>query len=142
MEAKNSGLYLNNKDNHWDWKKDLDENGRTESSHKFYYDKVEKLLCWSTFFTACAMQYCFNEGKEEAEKGLNPDYWVTQDPDNVPRQPPDPNPEDSLDRLDPESGASFSDMFSRLFRNLGALAAPLLIAIASMLRKAFHMIGR
>jgi len=141
-EAKNSGLYLSNSDNHWDWKEDLDENGRAGSPHKYFYDKVEKLLCLSTFFTACAMQYCFNEGKKDSEQGLNPDYWIREPNDDVPSQDPDPNPGDSLNELEGESRDSFTDRMSRLFRDLGISASLILIAIAQMLRKSFYLIGR
>ncbi|MFX1298337.1 MAG: hypothetical protein ACFFD2_26215, partial [Promethearchaeota archaeon] len=142
--AKKSGLYLDNKENNWDWKDDLDTNGRSGSPHKYFYDKVEKLLCWATYFIACAMQYCFNEGKNECKdnQGLNPDYWVTRDPDDIPRQPPDPDPQRKLDDFFDSEGGSFTDKISRLFRNLGILIAPILVAIAQMLRKAFYLIGR
>ncbi|MFW9968850.1 MAG: hypothetical protein ACFFDF_01535 [Candidatus Odinarchaeota archaeon] len=141
--AKNSGLYLNTKQNNWNWKLDLDTNGRINSLHRYFYDKVEKLLCWAIYYTACAMQYCFNEGKKKSEDtpGLNPDYWVTRDPSDVPRQIPVEGPQRRIDDFFGDLGSS-NDRFSRFFRNLGVLAAPLLIAIASMLRKTFFMIGR
>lgn len=143
-EARNSGLYLNNEEKQWDWKVDLETNGRAGSSHKYFYEKVEKLLCWANYYIACAMQYCMNEGKEKSadNSGLNPDYWVTRDPNDMPRQPPDPNPEDRLDDLDHDSIDSISDRFSRIFKNLGLLIAPILIGIANMLQKTFHLIGR
>ena len=141
--AKKTGLYLNKREDRWDWKVDLDTYGRTGSPHKYFYDKVEKLLCWASYYIACAMQYCFNEGEEKSKDtpGLNPDYWVTRDPNEVPRQPPDPDPQRKLDDFFDDTDPS-TDRFSRLFRNLGALVAPLLIAIASMLRKTFYIIGR
>ena len=145
LEAKNSGLFLSSAEKKWDWKIDLDDNGRSQSVHKYFYEKVEKLLCYSIYYTACAMQYCMNKGKEELDEsqGLNPDYYVTNGPDDVPRTPPDPDPQRPLDdffNLD-STGAS-RDKFKRLFKSLGLVIGPLITGIATMLGRMFHLVGR
>lgn len=142
--ARTSGLYLENEERQWDWKMDLDTNGRIGSPHRFFYEKVEKLLCWATYYIACAMQYCYNEGKKNTNDtpGLNPDYWARLPDDDIPREPPDPDPDESLDELEGNSGDSTTDRISRLFRNFGVLVSSVLIGIANMLRKAFYLIGR
>ena len=81
VEAENSGLYLNNTpystNVYWDWKEDIESNGRENSVHRLFYDKVEKLLAWSVYYTACAMQYCYNEGREKNNnESPNSNYFV------------------------------------------------------------------
>ncbi|GAI96890.1 unnamed protein product, partial [marine sediment metagenome] len=50
---------------------------RSNSIHQYFYDKVEYLLCWATYYTACAMQYCYNEGIEKSNNEvLYTDYFV------------------------------------------------------------------
>jgi hypothetical protein len=143
-QARKSGLYLDKKEKHWDWKLDIETNGITESQHKYFYSKVEKLLCWATYYTACAMQYCINEGKKKTEDtpGLNPDYWVRTPDDDIPREHPDPDAEDSKDDLEGGSTDSSHDRISRIFRNLGISISWFLLGIADMLRKTFFLIGR
>ncbi|MHA1932682.1 MAG: hypothetical protein ACW96X_09100, partial [Promethearchaeota archaeon] len=142
-DSINSGLYLDNKEKYWNWEEDLNVNGRDGSPHKYFYDKVEELLCWAIFFTACAMQYCLNEGKKKTDdtQGLNPDYWVNRDPDNVPSYPPDLDPQRTLDEF-LDDVDSFSDKFSNVLRGLGLLISPIIISIASMLGRSFYMLGR
>ena len=143
IDAKNSGLFLNSKDKKWDWKNDIDLNGRSQSVHKYFYEKVEKLLCYSVYYTACAMQYCMNKAKEELgdDQDLNPDYYVTNEP--VPRMPPDPDPQRPLDDFfNHDSTGASKDKFKRLFKNLGMVIGPLITGIATMLGSLFHLIGR
>jgi len=88
-EAENSGLYINetthDKTIYWDWKEDLTNNGRENSVHRYFYDKVEYLLCWATYYTACAMQYCYNEGKEKSDDDvLNADHYVRNPVESTP----------------------------------------------------------
>lgn len=145
IEAKNSGLFLSSKDNKWDWKNDIDTKGRSQSIHKYFYEKVEKLLCYSVYFTACAMQYCMNKAKEDLgdDQDLNPDYYVTNEPDDVPRTPPDPDPQRPLDDFfNHDSTGASRDKFKRLLKNLGMVIGPLITGIATMLGNLFHLIGR
>ena len=142
-ESMKGGLFLNNSEEHWDWKVDLDTYGRDESPHKYFYDKVEKLLCWATYFIACAMQYCLNEGKKKLgnDQNLNPDYYVTREP--IPHQPPNPHPRGPLDDyLYPDLTGTPKDKFKRLFKNLGWVIGPLITGIGTMLGRMFHIIGR
>lgn len=145
LEAKNSGLFLSSPEKKWDWKNDIDSNTRSLSPHRYFYEKVEKLLCYAIYFIACAMQYCMNKGKEELDEsqGLNPDYYVTNGPDDVPRTPPDPDPQRPLDDFFNlySTGAS-RDKFKRLFKSLGLVIGPLITGIATMLGRMFHLIGR
>ena len=64
-------------DVYWDWKEDIENNGRENSVHRLFYDKVEKLLAWSVYFTACAMQYCYNEGRvKNDDESPNSNYFA------------------------------------------------------------------
>ena len=93
IEAENSGLYLNNTpyntDVYWDWKIDLENNGRENSIHRLYYNKVEKLLAWSIYYSACAMQYCYNKG-EKKNNNESPDsnYFAENPERTVPKTIP------------------------------------------------------
>lgn len=144
LEAKNSGLFLSSVDRKWDWKKDIDNKTRSLSPHRYFYEKVEKLLCYAVYYIACAMQYCMNKVKEELDEsqGLNPDYYVMNSPD-VPRTPPDPDPQRPLDDFfNHDSTGASRDKFKRLLKNLGLVIGPLITGIATMLGSLFHLIGR
>jgi hypothetical protein len=144
-EARNSGLYLDNEEKIWDWKKDIDTYGRTGSNHRYFYDKVEELLCWAVFFSACVMQYCLNEGKKKVGKaeGLDPGYYVNRDPNEIPSQPPDPDPQRYLDEFfNSEFTDSLRDKFKKLLKNLGMLVAPIIMAVTSLMGRTFHLISR
>ena len=86
-----------------------------------------------------------NKAKEELgdDQDLNPDYYVTNKPDDVPRTPPDPDPQRNLDdffNFDPTDNPR--DKFKKLLKNFGMLVAPLITGIANMLGRAFHLLGR
>ncbi|GAH64710.1 unnamed protein product, partial [marine sediment metagenome] len=90
--SENSGLFLSSKvyntNNFWNWNEDIKNFGMLNSDYRFYYSKVEELLCWSVYYTACAMQYCYNEGKKENEnKDPDPNNFV----ENPVRFPPSEN---------------------------------------------------
>ena len=140
-EAENSGLYINNTeyntDIYWDWKKDLGDNGRSDSVHRYFYDKVEYLLCWATYYTACAMQYCYNEGQEKSNNEvLNADYYV--------RNPVLPTPTAVRPEPDPPTTPNNNmptDRVSRNFKNISELLRSISLAgISYMLRTIFEFI--
>ena len=141
-EAENSGLYINetthDRNIFWDWKEDLTINGRENSVHRYFYDKVEYLLCWATYYTACAMQYCYNGGKEKSEDDiLNVDYYV--------RNPVEPTPPKERIEKDPPS---MIDQFNnsipreRVSRNLRNIAefvrSTALAGVAYVMRIIFY----
>ena len=131
--AKNCGLYLNSTTDRWDWKEDIEDNGRNGSPHRYFYDKVEELLIWAIYFTACAMQYIINEGKKESgQNDLMSDFYATRDPDDFQGIVPDDNPQRSLDDF-------FTDKFKKLLKNLGAILSPIIFLIAPMLGGLFLM---
>ena len=90
IEAENSGLYLNNtpysSEVYWDWKEDIESNTRENSVHRLFYDKVEYLLAWSVYFTACAMQYCYNEGREKNNNEVPNSNYFAENPLRTPPQ--------------------------------------------------------
>jgi len=139
-EAENSGLYINetehNKNIYWDWKEDLGNNGRTNSVHRYFYDKVEYLLCWATYYTACAMQYCYNKGQEKSNNEvLNADYYVRNP---VLPTPTAERPEDSQTISDEFSNIIPRDKVSRNFKNIAeSLRSIALAGISFVLKEAF-----
>lgn len=143
-KARNSGLYINSSTESWDWKIDLDNNGRLQSPHKYFYEKVEKLLIWAGFFTACAMQYILNEGKEESgQEQFSPDFYTNRDPEDFKSIVPDDDPQRKLDDFlnTDTNGNLFKDKFKKLFENIGTIVSPILRSIATMLGSLF-LIGR
>ena len=103
--AKNSGLFINysiyDTDIYWDWDVDIKNFGLANSNHRYFYDKVETLLCWATYYTACAMQYCYNEGKEKSNNEvLNVDYYVRNPVDPTPpKERTEPDPQTKIDQF-------------------------------------------
>ena len=141
-EAINSGLYINrtkyDSEILWDWKDDIETNGKMNSSHIFYYAKVERLLCWSVYYTACAMQYCYNEGKDKNDDSeLNPDYYANdRNGISPPSYRPDPIPikkRDELYDLTPASGEKGRAI--KNIKNFGKLLTTIaLLGIPDILR--------
>lgn len=115
-EADNSGLFINetthNIDIYWDWNQDLNDNGRVNSNHRYFYDKVEYLLCWATYYTACAMQYCYNEGEKKSNTDIiDTDYYV--------RNPIQPTPPSERPVPDPQARIDdFLKPLKKISRNL------------------------
>jgi len=135
-EAENSGLYINKTEYdpniYWDWKEDLGNNGRSNSVHRYFYDKVEYLLCWATYYTACAMQYCYNEGQEKSNNEvLNADYYV--------RNPVLPTPTAVRPEPDPPTTPNNNmptERVSRNFKNIAELVRSIgLAGISFLLRE-------
>ena len=143
FEAENSGLYLNstyNADIFWDWKKDIETNGRENSIHRYFYDKVEKLLAWSVYYSACAMQYCYNKGKEKNNKEHpNSNYFAEFPERPIPKSIPTKkdmikNSIDDLSNLTPDTIES--NRIIRNFKNFSKLLSSVaLIGIQDALRK-------
>jgi len=133
-EAENSGLFINetelNPNVYWDWKKDLGDNGRSNSIHRYFYDKVEYLLCWATYYTACAMQYCYNEGKEKSNNELlNVDYFVRNPVELAPpKERPVPDPQTKIDEFNNLIPSSARDKVSRNFKNIADLVRSMALA--------------
>jgi len=138
-ESKNSGLYINeasyNTSIYWDWKADLYTAGRTNSIHRYFYDKVEHLLCWAAYFTACAMQYCYNEGRKKSNAEIiNSDYYVRNPaPPGPKKEIPDGDAQTSLDKF------KNSIPIEKTSRNLNNLAKLLhsvaLVGVSFVLRE-------
>lgn len=147
--AENSGLFINHAtydtDVFWDWNGDIKNFGLSNSDHQFYYSKIEKLLCWSVYYSACAMQYCYNEGKNDNDNNVpNSDFFV----DNPVRIPPSddtiPTPNPPSNRPDPQTTLDEYprppvDRKARNFRNLGELLSSLALAgIPTILRESLE----
>jgi len=140
-EAENSGLYINetthDKNIYWDWKEDLTNNGRENSVHRYFYDKVEYLLCWATYYTACAMQYCYNEGKEKSDDDiLNVDYYVRNPVEPSPSEErPEPDPQTKIDKF---THSIPREKVSRNFKNIADFVRSTALAgVAYVLRTIF-----
>ena len=117
--------------------KDLGDNGRSNSVHRYFYDKVEYLLCWATYYTACAMQYCYNEGQEKSNNEVvNADYYV--------RNPVLPTPTAVRPEPDPQTTPNNNmptERVSRNFKNISELLRSISLAgISYMLRTLFEFI--
>jgi len=103
--AENSGLFINHNtydtDIFWDWNDDIENFGLVNSNHRYFYDKVETLLCWATYYTACAMQYCYDEGKKRSsDEVLNVDYYVRNPVDPTPpKERTEPDPQTKIDQF-------------------------------------------
>lgn len=142
-EAENSGLYLNSTydtDIFWDWKEDLETNGRENSIHRLFYEKVEKLLAWSVYYSACAMQYCYEKGKEKNNKeSPNSNYFAENPERTVPKTIPTKIDEilrsiDDPSNLTPDTNER--NNIIRNFKNFSKLLASIaLIGIQDTLRK-------
>lgn len=147
-EAYNSGLFLDGSKidemSEWNWKTDIDANGRDNSIHRFFYEKVEELLCWATYYTACAMQYCYNEGKEKNDDNdPNSNYYVIN-PERVtpPSTRPTPEPQKRVDDyIDMRPEVDEEDRVIRDFKNFSKLLASLsLIGIREVAEGAVELI--
>ena len=141
VEAENSGMYINestlDKNIYWDWKQDLSENGRLNSMHRYFYDKVERLLCWATYYTACAMQYCYNKGKEKSNNEiLNSDFYVRNPIGSGPHmERPTPDPQTNIDQF---NNSVPRDKVSRNFKNISDLIRSTALAgVAYVMRTIF-----
>ena len=118
---------------------DIKSNGRLNSNHRYYYDKVEKLLCWSVYYTACAMQYCYNEGKKENDDNTpNPNYFVGKperdnSTENTPVSDPQSRMDDFLNLRPPIDG---ENRIARNFKNISKIFASIALAgIPDTIRK-------
>ena len=142
--AENSGLFINHStydtDIFWDWNDDIKNFGMLNSNHQFYYSKVEKLLCWSVYYTACAMQYCYNEGKKENDnKDPNPNFFVdnpvrTSPPENTPTTPTRPDSQRTIEE--------YANREARNFRNLSELLSTVALAgIPTILRESLEALS-
>ena len=143
-DAENSGLFINeathDKNIYWDWKQDLSDYGRSDSIHKYFYDKVEYLLCWATYFTACAMQYCYNEGKEKSNNEvLDTDYYVRTPV--LPTPPAERPIQDSQTTIDEFNNIIPKDRVSRNLKNIGELLRSISLAgISYALKTLFEIV--
>ena len=141
--AENSGLFINNSiydtDIYWDWDDDLKSEGRLNSNHRYYYNKVENLLCWSVYYTACAMQYCYNEGKKENNDNLpNPNYYVDNPERDIPTDlPPVSDPQSRIDDiLNLRPPVDEENRITRNFKNFAQFFASIaLVGIPDAIRK-------
>ncbi len=93
---ENSGLYIINRaimdnwatsvsdtDRKYHWKDDIDSGdpedpnvGRELSDHTHFYNKIEQLLSSATYWTACAMQWVYDEAQKILGKDPDPDGSV------------------------------------------------------------------
>ena len=142
--AENSGLYINetthDKNIFWDWEEDLTNDGRENSVHRYFYDKVEYLLCWATYYTACAMQYCYNEGKEKSDDDiLNVDYYVRNPvPPGPKEERPDGDAQNALEKL---KNSIPGERVSRNLKNIADFVRSTALAgVAYVLRTLFETI--
>jgi hypothetical protein len=144
LEAENSGLFINetelNPNIYWDWKIDLGNIGRSNSIHRYFYDKVEHLLCWATYYTACAMQYCYNEGKEKNNNDvLNTDYFVRNPvlPGPISVRP-EPDSDTIINKLLNIVPLEVRESVSRNLKNIGGLIWSIALAgISNALKTLF-----
>jgi len=145
--AENSGLFINystyNTDIYWDWDDDLKSEGRLNSNHQYYYNKVEELLCWSVYYTACAMQYCYNEGKKENnDNAPNPNYFVDNpERDNPSEFPPVSDPQSHIDDfLNYRPPVDGENRIARNFKNIANFIASIaLVGIPDAIRKVIEI---
>lgn len=117
-----SGMYINDSVRFWNWKDDISFVGRDRSQHKAFYSKVERLLCWAVYYTACAMQYCYNEGKKENnEKDPNHNFFAENPLREIPpAERPVPNPDNERDSSGSQNPVNDNfNRFARNFRNIG-----------------------
>lgn len=141
--AENSGLFINystyDTSIYWDWDEDIKNGGRLNSNHRYYYDKVEKLLCWSVYYTACAMQYCYNEGrKKNDDETPNPNYYVDNPERDTPIEiPPVSDPQSLIDDfLNLKPPVDAKNRIARNFKNFTKLLASIaLVGIPDAIRK-------
>jgi hypothetical protein len=95
QDDPDSGLYINDTEDFWDWGEDLStgfmlEERRANSKNKFYYEKVQFLLSSAIYFCACALQWIFNTAKEELGGDPDPNGSAKHPPsdqDTVPLKP-------------------------------------------------------
>ena len=127
-ESYNSGLFLDESKlgemSEWNWKNDMDTNGRDNSIHRFFYEKVEELLCWATYYTACAMQHCYNEGKEKNnDEDPNTDYYaIDPERETPPSTRPEREPQKRVDDyIDISPEVNEEDRVIRGFKNFSKL---------------------
>lgn len=144
FEAENSGLYLNNtpysSDVYWDWKEDIEINGRGNSVHRLFYDKVERLLAWSVYYTACAMQYCYNEGREKnGNESPNSNYFAENPIRTDTKTIPTKKDDIQSSRDDPSNLTADTIEDNRLIRNFKnfskLLASIAIYGITDIIRK-------
>jgi hypothetical protein len=147
-EAYNSGLFLDNDKidemMEWNWKNDIDTNGRDNSIHRFFYEKVEELLCWATYYTACAMQHCYNEGKEKNDD-KDPDVnFFVENPERFtpPSTRPEPEPQKRVDDyIDVRPEVNEGDRVTRDFKNFSKLLATIsLMGIREVIEETIALI--
>ena len=139
MQLRINGLFISDSTLQWNWQTDINTTGRTNSQYRFFYDKVESLLCWSIYYTACAMQYCLNKAKEnDKDKEINPNYFVDNPEDRLAENyaPSDRTqiPIDDFLSMSPETKKR--DKLARNFKNLAKLLSPLaFLGITYVLRE-------
>lgn len=147
-KAFNSGLFLDDSKIEemlgWNWKNDIDANRRDNSIHRFFYEKVEELLCWATYYTACAMQHCYNEGKEKNDdKDPNFNSYVKK-PERItpPSTRPTPEPQKRMeDYIDTRPEVNEENRVIRDFKNFSKLLASLaLMGIRDVIEEAVELI--
>ncbi|MBD3196892.1 MAG: hypothetical protein GF317_17690 [Candidatus Lokiarchaeota archaeon] len=122
------GLYINSKTKRklpnskfWDWF----PNQRTSTqpiiaeglSYKDYYDKIELILNWAIYYTACAMKWTMIQVENSTRGDLNYNKWAKKAYDEIPN--PVPNPIPDWDKLEDELSDSHKQ--SWFYINLGRL---------------------
>jgi len=141
-----SGMYIDDADQFWKWEDDISFVGRDRSQHKAFYTKVERLLCWAVYYTACAMQYCYDEGKKKNNNDdPNHNYYVDNPPREVPPSDrPIPDANNQRDALNSQSPTNRKlERIARNFRNLGEnLATWALLGIARIFEEAVKVISK
>ncbi|MEJ2249577.1 MAG: hypothetical protein P8Y70_17895 [Candidatus Lokiarchaeota archaeon] len=128
----NSGVYINNSNQFWDWKEDLSTGVTPEerwrnSEHENYYKKVQLLLSSAIYYCACAMQWVYNEAEETAEEEI--------DPNGSAKYPPidDGHPIDPK-KLGDKKDANI-DKARRTFENLARLSPALIPLIPQLIKQ-------
>ena len=124
-----SGMYIRNNSEirMWSWKPNLDNGGRIGGNVSHFYDKVETILEWTVYYTACAMQYCYSEGKKENNDDPDPNYYV-KNPRDYTGQPPvtDPNSDrDDISQSGPEEG--YTSKIAKRFNNISKLISNIVL---------------
>ena len=134
---KVSGLYIKNDDKFWDWEDNIDfDNGRTTSKYGYFYNKIEILLQLAVYFTACAMQYCYNEAKKKTND-LDPSYYVEHPRDHLPIDRPTLDPREEREDISPtESSDNYASNIAIKFNDISKLISSIvLIGIPYVLQR-------
>lgn len=136
QEYERAGVYLyNNYDQKWDWG-DTGKERNSQSqivsgglTYKHYYDKVEELLNWGVYYTACALKWTMNEViKKNNYQTIDADKWAKTHYENLDSEAvPIPNPD--KDHINEVNDAYYDSGFYVTFESMALLAPTLALVV-------------